>query len=982
MKSRRFRHVSILLALLLVMQPFLGYMPTVMAQESLESGSIDVNELMGHQEEADFHEENLDTSDTGNADVQVEEGEKSEVKDSEAKDHAAKNESEAKDHKETPNQESTKKIDSAKVEEKQTKGTEEDKHHRLEVLDFTPENPYYVDFTNGNNGELKAEEGNMEVKYEDGYANVSTIGQTLVHDAKAPKIENGVLEMNMQFTEDDPSRFGFIFRYQDKGNYAALLKDAGNWVIHYKEDGKPTNQNVPALADVTFKKDTDYDVKLVYDEIYLTLFINGEEIINTTASNVPHKAGKIGIRSWFNNKTFKLDSITNYSLDSNSEEETGNLVEILHHETKVVVDDSFPRIDHYEWNGNTIDGYQKGLNSIRINNTRYVPTVSFRKLSDDVAEYQLTVPELAEILLQIKATANGVDINVTDIKELSDNMLVRTLDIPNLGLVSINSKDNEVAQEAAAWSTGAWHGLFEEYHDLHDVAEVVSGGRTFAFLNTDTYAATILNNVVDGNDKVRVNIDADGTGNNTAAMWNGSWTYHENNALDPEPLPWSKIVFTDDQNDDGVVDWQDAAIAYRNIAETTVADGYLLAPYRHELVRDHISYISFNIGSQAGMPFLRQFDNAKKIANLTDDFGQLVLYKGYQAEGHDDSHPDYGGHIGIRQGGEEDFNYVLREGKKRNIIGGVHINATEYMLDAFETKMENLTQPLVNGWGWMDASYYVDQYKDVVTGELERRLNMLKDDTGDHLSFVYVDVYSGVDYKAKKLAEYINNNGWMLGTEFAGPLFEQVAWTHWGTDPGYPNQGNENKIIRFMRNHVMDGFMSHPMLKGLQQSGVGYWQDIPENKSFHKTQEVFYVHNLPTKYMQYFPIVKWEDDRIEMEQNVHVQREDDGKIHLYKDDKLIAIMSDSEDVSQSTVFIPWNPLTEEKVYHWNPNGGKTTWDVPNSWKDASSAMLYKLTDLGREFVEEVSIDNGKVELDVDAKTGYVLYLKNHKNKKK
>ncbi|WP_440897469.1 endo-alpha-N-acetylgalactosaminidase family protein [Amphibacillus sp. Q70] len=965
MGRKRFRLVSIFLIITLLILSFVEYLPAVMAETATPNEFNDNLEI-----KEDNDENTIDSSDSSEKEENIVD---LEIDSEESEDTDALEEEAIESFEE----ESLNQIDANDSEgEKITEKS--DKIEKKRDLSETLDESYYVDFKNGNNGELKAEEGRMEVSYQSDLAKISTFGQTVIHDAAAPEIKNGVLEMDLEFTEDDTSRFGFVFRYKDIGNYAAVLKDQGNWVLHYKVDGQPTNQTITSLKDVDFNANEKYTVKLIYDEIYLNLFINGEEIININASNVPQHTGKIGVRSWFNNKTFMLESIENYSLDLGPGEggEQGELIEIQSPDGEVTVslDDAFPRIDHYTWKDNEIDGYKGNVNSIRVNNIRYTPAVEFEKLSENKAQYTIKVPDLMEEAnLTIEATPEGVDIKVTDIKESSDK-LVKTLEIPNLGLVSINNEDYDVAQQAAAWTTGEWHGVFEEYHDLHEDVESVTGGRTFAFLNTDTFAATILNNIVDSTDKIRINIDEDSEGKKITEMSNGAWTYHENNALDPEELPWAKIIFTGDNNGDDVIDWQDAAIAYRDVAETPVEDGYLLAPYKHELVRDHISYISFNIGSQAGMPFLRAFDNAKKISNLIDGFGQNILYKGYQAEGHDDSHPDFGGHTGIRQGGIEDFNYVLQEGKKHNIIGGVHINATEYMLDAFETNMDNMVQPLAKGWGWMDESYYVDQYKDLVSGELERRLNMLKEETGDNLSFVYIDVYSGADYKAKKLAEYVNNNGWMLGTEFAGPLFEQVAWTHWGTDPGYPNEGNDIKLLRFLRNHAMDGFMSHPLLKGNQQVGVGYWQNNPESRSFVKTQEVFFVHNLPTKYMQYFPITKWEDDRIEMENNVVVQREDNNEVHLYKDDHLVAIMSDTEDVSQSTVFIPWNPETEEKVYHWNPEGGRTTWTVPNSWDNATSAKLYELNDLNREFIQDVNINNGEVTLDVEEKTGYVLYL--------
>lgn len=119
--------------------------------------------------------------------------------------------------------------------------------------------------------------------------------------------------------------------------------------------------------------------------------------------------------------------------------------------------------------------------------------------------------------------------------------------------------------------------------------------------------------------------------------------------------------------------------------------------------------------------------------------------------------------------------------------------------------------------------------------------------------------------------------------------------------------------------------------------------------------------------------MKMMNDRIDFEGNVSVARSGDGKIHLSKDGNDIAIMTDSRDISNSTIFIPWDPVKEDKIYHWNPAGGSTTWKLPASWSGVQTAKLYKLTDTDRQFVADVNVTNGQVTLSTDANVGYVLF---------
>jgi len=831
---------------------------------------------------------------------------------------------------------------------------------------------YFKDYDDGSISGWQLASGTATLSPEDGTVKAVTQGPAILADMDSPKISNGEYEVKLKFNKP-ATRFGFVYRFIDQNNYNAIYFDVSDWGWQTMKDGKQTYGSIQPTSQ-TFAAGRQYTFKLRFENDGIELFVDGQSVLSKTLPGIPTAAGKIGLRSWYDGKTINIDDVKVTKVNVVVPEpkpitETDTLTSGL---MKVEIDKQFPRVKKYVWTGTgaELNGQLSGSNELKINGKSYCPSdVAYVKKQDsgdkgDTGTYSINIPGInVKLVTEMELKDNVLAFKVTGLQE-NGTEKVKTIEFPNHDLVSVLASEPK-AQETAAWITGAWNIVNEEYNDLKSGAGDVSGGRTYAFLNNDRLAATLITNVVNGGDKVRVKVSTDAQLNTKkAAVSGGEWTYRGSAVLDPEPLPWAKVIITPDANHDGTADWQDGAIAYRDHAA---------APFGSDMIRNNISYISMNIGSTTSSPFLRAFDNAKKISNLTDGFGQIILFKGYQAEGHDDSHPDYGGHIGIRQGGKDDFNLVLREGKKYNIRGGVHINATEYMLDAFETKMDHLVQPLSKGWGWLDQAYYVDKTKDVESGELKRRLDMLKADTGDNLSFVYVDVYDGAGYNAKKLAEYVNGNGWMLGTEFAGPLFEQAAWVHWGTDPGYPNQGNSSKIIRFLRNQDLDGFLSSPLLKGNKQVGVGYWQNNPYFYSYKSTTAAFFNHNLPTKYMQHFPIMKMTNDRIDFGGGVAVQREADGKIHLSKDGGDIAIMTDSSEMTDSTVFIPWDPEKEDKIYHWNPAGGTSTWTLPASWKGVTSAQLYKLTDLGRELVGTVEAAQGKITLTAEKGVGYVLY---------
>ena len=472
-------------------------------------------------------------------------------------------------------------------------------------------------------------------------------------------------------------------------------------------------------------------------------------------------------------------------------------------------------------------------------------------------------------------------------------------------------------------------------------------------------------------EEIKAQLDEDNTIN---VNFNSEREQSESVPGGPEELPWSQIMIARDENESGEVDWQDAAILYRR-AMDPVQGG--------ENIPNSFSYIPFNIGSLAQSPFLDTADTVKKLSNYTDGFGQFILEKGYQAEGHDDAIADIGGHTGIRQGGKDDLNKLIEIGKEYNAKVGVHVNVTEYHLDAFELDVNNLKPGFQTGWSWKDNSYYVDQRKDVTTGELERRFDMLKEDHPD-LDWVYIDVYNGNGWNANELAEIVNGHDWMLATEFNGPLEQQVAWTHWGGDPAYPNRGNESEIIRFIRNQEQDVFMSDDLLKGAKHALSGGWGTRHDIEGFYAI-ETFYNQTLPTKYMQHFEIMEWKDNGtdgfVKFTDGLESKRED-GAINMYKDGKLIATTEedtiDDRGIGKTKLFMhwTWDQLGEEaenKIYHWNPYGGETTWEIPNDWAGTETVKVYELSDLGKTFVEELQVVDGEVTIDAKENTPYVLF---------
>lgn len=845
----------------------------------------------------------------------------------------------------------------------------------------------------------EAVEGNPTIETGDTEksAAITLPGVAIALDKDSPKLINQKASFDFKSSVgagSDGGRYGVVLRGVDNKKYAAIETDIdGIWRV--KVNGNDYNfGNTLAL-----EKDKWYHFDLSLIDKTTTLTItdpeSGEvhEMGSVTVDELKNEAGHFGARSWYAGKTVTIanvkiveDSLLPFlNFDRETEELTKDGLTIK-------VDKAFPSVISYALDGKTLDGQADAVNTILLNGSKYIPQVTAEKTDDATLTYTMSIPEIS---VEIKATLqiqdnHVVDFRVTEIKETGD-FKVRTFAMSDNYVVNTDSS-MEHATYASSTSTGAWHGVSDEIvEDINDMERSGSAGTTMSMISGNGLAASIENNVMSGGNKVIMNRVKKSVVRKVG-LTNGTWTYRHAQSDKTEELPWAKTVITGDINGDGVTDWQDGAVAYREYIYDRPLDA--------DDMSNSMMYIAFNFASQANDPFLNTLDTGKVLYNYTDGFGQMILHKGYQAEGHDDDIPSYS-NIGVRQGGADDFNYLINEGAKYNMHIGVHLNATEYHLDANELKYDNLTGSasgsLSGGWDWIDTSYYVDQTKDVLSGELQKRFQSLYNITNDHpedpedptIDFYYIDVYTGNDYNAYKLVEFANSLGIKVGTEFSGPIEPGVNFVHWGPDLGYTNKGNSSIVSRIVKND-QDLFVGHALFKGQKIPGVTTWGDTKPDVQQGVT--VFNNEVLPTKFMQHYGVMKYEEDKVTFEDGVTSARnKESGMVELRKDGKLVStwrdtgtIVSENErHVSESLSLIPWiwdvntnevlTPDNGAKLYHWNPNGGQTTWELTDDFSNVKTFTLYELTQQGKVKVKDIAAVNGTITIDAEKNTPYVLY---------
>ena len=806
-------------------------------------------------------------------------------------------------------------------------------------------------FTFGSLGYVHAQKYTNLVSNSETLTITSDSLETLHVLENSPSLLNGILEFEMT-PLNSKGHIGAVIRYQSPESWVYLGCDMSAdlfgravWYITTPKGTKPFVKDINKPFEGLTRK-----IRIKYVEDIITLWVEGEEVGHKTLPPLAedNNAGKVGFRAW-NGGAMQVNNIRYtpaYTLEATST--SNEKINISSATMAVEMDRSFPRVLEYTWSktGNKLYGEHEAYNYITINGYDHQPIVAVTNTSNNTIDYRLKVPEL-EITVDLRFTVeeNALALKMTSIKEEGE-IKVKTIGFPRNSLVSVKH-----AQSGSAFSVSKYVADFtgkdvfrmnvsykDFFYKLRDkkVDRLYHPGG-IVILNTDELAATIDNNVMRNLGQFRYQT-REFSGEKSTGIWNSDWVYR---GLDNKitELPWAKIWVAPDMNADNEVNWQDGAIALReNISELDGA----------EKLRNSFFHLDMTSGSRTNYTFLRWLDLLKKVNLYTDGFGQIFQIKGYQSEGHDSAHPDYGNNFNQRAGGLDDLRTLFRGAQRYNADICLHINHSESYPEAKSFDPEIVSD--IPAWEWWDQSYFIKREPDILNGTFKKRLRQLRD-TLPELNIVYMDTYREERWIADYTAKLLQEMGWAIYTEDSDTWDRFASWVHYAP-------GGESKISRFVHHHHKDGYKADPLLLGGYESRNYRVSDIT------KLMYSFMTHQLPYRYLMHFPVMQWTEKEALFAGNVKSMVVD-GKTVVTKDNK--AILRDRD------IFIPWNPAEETKIYYYNTSGSNNTWELPGSWDAQTSVAVYELTDLGRKFVKMVEVNTGKVTLDLKNKTPYVLY---------
>ncbi|WP_306333990.1 endo-alpha-N-acetylgalactosaminidase family protein [Streptomyces sp. KL118A] len=642
---------------------------------------------------------------------------------------------------------------------------------------------------------------------------------------------------------------------------------------------------------------------------------------------------------------------------------------------------AFPSVVSYtdRASGAVLHGRSDAVTTVLVDEAEHTPRVTVTT-GRSRAAYVLAFEGGTRIDVEIAVEGRQVHWRVTKIAD-TDALRVGTLRIPGLTLLAVRSDQPGAALLAAKVQLDKAKSGDTLVRPAKDTPAEAPTGCAYAVVAHDRLGGAVETNTVydkptseagttwENGRLWRETVKPTGNADYVEARLSpGQWTHRAATApVDAtEPLPYATVVITGDRNGDGKVDWQDAAIAFRDIMVTPLG-----ADEQHLRVVPHIP---FNFASQATNPFLATLDNVKRIHLATDGLRQYTLLKGYQSEGHDSAHPDYADNYNARAGGLDDLNTLVREGKKWNSDFSVHVNATESypVANAFSDKLVDKKN---EQWDWLDQSYRIDQRRDLVSGDIVKRFADLRAQTHAGLDTLYIDVFRESGWTSDRLQRAFREQGWTVTTEWGHGFERSAIWSHWATEPDYggdTSRGINSRLIRFVRNHQKDVFADKwPTLLGIAR--MGNFEGWVGKTDWHAFYDLIWTHSLPAKYLQAYPIKSWGEHEIAFFADARsgaatTVSDASGERRITTDGNVV--------YEDGRYLLPWEPRKAHdpaKLYHYNPAGGTSSWQLPRAWARRSRVALYRLTDQGRVFESYVSVASGKVTLKAEPKQPYVLY---------
>ena len=718
-------------------------------------------------------------------------------------------------------------------------------------------------------------------------------GETVLVDENSPVLTDGEVEFVLE-PMNDRGGFGLVFRANGDDWTGFQCVDTRRSAFVYAGWNLKTSDGVNDMIwdDSTIPMSMrEYKIKFRFEGNVGTLYVDGQEAYTFETDKLNAIPGQIGIMTMGQTdvKIKELSCRSLQPLDTTKASEEQDVI-LSSDEMTVKLDGAFPRVLEYNMAGKTMYGQVEPKYYAMVNAVNYPATAVVGEKTDTSVTYRVTVEEAA-VAFNVVYTLSGASLKM-EINNIDEtNTRVYSLGFPENCMISVKSTQNGAKLDAAVPWKPLNQSTVDDVTDAHyDLSRAV-GGSAYKYANipiftADGLSASMVNTLVKNLQEFAFQSFTTAEGETYTGAWSTEfvyrgWGFGDEGQGDPVTTPVEElsctVVLTQDRNDDKIVDWQDGALALNTVRDPMPGSDRL---------QDSFVHIAMNFASGAQQPFLRIGDNLKKVYLATDGFGQMLIIKGYNSEGHDSGHSE-ASDVNMRAGGAKDFQTLAENAKNYNAYVGGHVNVSNMFPEA-ETWDPRYAAADNHTWGgWLDNGCDIKRENFISDGLMDKEFNELSEQVPD-MGLAYLDTFVDYRFAAYRICENFKEHGWTIFNENRAMLDKYCSWVHW--------PGVSSTIHRFVHHQEKDVYTDNNLLWGGRSpndggSGFMSWQ---HRNDYNGTIRYFFTTQLPYRYLMNHELLKLGDNEAIFAGGVRTTS--DKKI--YKDDKLIAN-------GNGLLFSPW-----------------------------------------------------------------------------
>lgn len=651
---------------------------------------------------------------------------------------------------------------------------------------------------------------------------------------------------------------------------------------------------------------------------------------------------------------------------------------------------SLPVVYEYETQGKVMKANTDGTAAFVVNGKEETPTVqSVQQIGHHKAAYEMSFPSGESVTVEMSVEQNEYG-GILTMRYLDISEGIQTLQINGQGLLSAQETD-KVSYNLMYYRTDTIEQPGNQVGNKNNIGHI--------FISTPDGLAASMETSMFGQ-----SVCSETEDNTTLFSSNAHIIRGPENTVTEEP--WVKTVITADRNQDQTVDWQDGAVAYREIMDDMPGDQMLARQSTYVQV-------GLNYRNKFPRPYEQVIDDAKRLSNATDGFPQIIEMK--NAHEGLDGWPSYGNGL-FMLGGTNSFNWMIENAQENGIFVGTHTNSYETYSESYfhtllnEYDMERYAQTgnwndsiiardgngqIVwnGGWKCMDLETSTLNERNYFKSGLLQQFYQLQSDTFPQLKFQYLDIRTGNDaWSSLMTIKEFKEHGWNIFGEYASgdvghsdvsPTHgaKYLQWIHnFGADV-------DSALRRFVLNdQVISGNTKGGASIADLDKVLGFgdttkngmwgshgWANNNSQESLEEQIDIFWRQILPDTFLKNYQILGFTRQGNDMtatfeggDDTVRVEWHDsEGLRYIYKNDILVAKVSRGDfqvngagyynprytATDKAQIFIPYaeNPeeyefpgQREDKIYTHSDKEETVRWELPESWKNLKNVVLYKL----------------------------------------